>query len=232
MTDANDPTEIFVSPEEHLAAYQGVRDRVGALVVDADRDAPCPLTPLWSVGDTLAHLVGLTTDVVNGNIEGAASDAWTAAQVDARRGHSIAELLDEWRANAEAFDALLTAVPTTISGQVVADAVTHEHDLRHALGECGAQDSDAIGIGSTWIAVTAAAAKSSISPAVRMIVGDREFVWGSGDAPTTLRLRAFELARIAAGRRSEAQMLAAGFPSIAHALGAPIFRPATFDVVE
>ncbi len=231
MTDSTDPTTHFALPDAHVTAYRGVRDRVCEFVAGADRDAPCPLTPLWTAGDTLAHLVGVSTDVVNGNIDGAASDAWTAAQVEARRGRSIAELCDEWRANADAFDAIVGVVPTTVSGQVVADAVTHEHDLRHALGVPGAQDSDAVDIGSTWIAITAAPGKSSMTPAVQMIVGSREFVWGSGDA-TTVSLRPFELARIAAGRRSEAQMLAAGFPSVAIALGAPIFRAAAFDVVE
>jgi uncharacterized protein (TIGR03083 family) len=231
MTDSTDPTQHFVTADAHVVAYRAVRDRVCEFVATADRHAACPLTPLWTVGDTLAHLVGVSTDILNGNIEGAASDEWTAAQVDARRERTIAELLDEWRANAEAFDAIVGAVPTTISGQVVADAVTHEHDLRHALGVFGAQDSDAVDIGSTWIAITAAPGKSSMTPAIRMVVGNREFVWGSGE-PTTVSLRAFDLARIAAGRRSESQMRAAGFPTASLALGAPIFRPAQFDVVE
>ena len=37
-----------------------------------------PATPEWRAHDVLAHLVGVTDDVVNGRLDGIATDAWTA----------------------------------------------------------------------------------------------------------------------------------------------------------
>ena len=39
-----------------------------------------------------------------------------------------------------------------VAGQMVGDASTHEHDIRDALGAPGARDSDAVHIGSHWMA--------------------------------------------------------------------------------
>lgn len=219
-------------PEAHVQAYQGVRSRVHDLVAGADRAAPSPLTPAWSVGDLLAHLVGLCADVVNGNLEGAATDPWTAAQVAARSGQSIEVLLREWSDAAEAFEAVLLAVPTVMSGQVVTDAVTHEHDLRHALGQPGAQASDAVEIAAGWIAAAAAGRKAEMTPAIAIDYGVGSVVWGAGDPVASVSITAFEFVRTAPGRRSAAQILAAGFPSVESAIGSPIFAPAGFDVTE
>lgn len=219
-------------PEAHVLAYQGVRDRVCELVTGADRAAPSPLTPAWTVGDLLAHLVGVCADVVAGNLEGAATDPWTAAQVSARSGHSIEELLREWNAAADPFEAILGAVPTVVSGQVVTDAVTHEHDLRHALGRPGAQDSDAVAIAAGWIATAAAGRKAEMTPAIAIDYGIGSVVWGAGDPVARVDISAFEFMRTAPGRRSAAQILAAGFPSVECAIGSPIFSPAAADVAE
>jgi uncharacterized protein (TIGR03083 family) len=219
------------SPEAH-AAYRGVRDRVIEVARGADRGAPCPLTPEWSVGDTLAHLVGAPADVLAGNLEGVASDAWTAAQVSSRADRSIDELIAEWDSTADAFEEILLAAPTIVSGQVVFDAMTHEHDLRHALGAFGAQDSDAIEIAAGWIANAAKGRKTEMEPAVEIAFGTRSVHWGLGDAVARVALGEFEFVRFSSGRRSEGQIRAAGYPSVESALSSPIFSPAEFDVTE
>lgn len=219
-------------PGAHVQAYRGVRSRVHDFVAAADRDGTSPLTPAWSVGDLLAHVVGVSADVVAGNLEGAASDPWTAAQVAARAGHSIEELLAEWSAAADAFEAILGGVPAVVAGQVVTDAVTHEHDLRRALGRPGAQDSDAVSIAADWIATAAAGRKSEMTPAIALDYGSGSVVWGAGDPVAHVSITAFEFVRTAPGRRSAAQILAAGFPSVESAIGSPIFSPAGFEVIE
>lgn len=70
-------------------AYHGVRMRVTDLVSAAGDHAVlkiAPATPDWTVKDNLAHLTGITADIVNGNLNEVGTDEWTAAQVDARRG--------------------------------------------------------------------------------------------------------------------------------------------------
>src|SRR5262249_10638714 len=73
--------------EEHTDAYRELRLRVTALMADVDDEtmaSPSPATPEWTVHDVLAHLVGVTDDVVNGRLDGIATDEWTQKQVDAR----------------------------------------------------------------------------------------------------------------------------------------------------
>src|SRR5690349_1912685 len=79
--------------------YAEGRRRVSALVRDLPperADLPVPGCPQWRVKDVVSHLTGICADVLAGNIEGVATDPWTAAQVDARRDRSIAEIVAEW----------------------------------------------------------------------------------------------------------------------------------------
>ena len=48
-------------------------------------------------------------------------------------------------------DAFVLALPTSITGQLIADTVTHEHDLRPAFGVPGARDTDALALGVAWV---------------------------------------------------------------------------------
>ena len=216
---------------DHAREYAELRERVIAVVATADRATPCPLTPGWAVGDTLAHLVGVTTDILEGRLEGVASDAWTDAQVQARVGASIDELVAEWVRNAEAFDAVVAGVPMQVSGQMIFDAVTHEHDLRHALGVASAPQTGAVAIAADWVGTNAAVGKAALAPGARLVIGDKEYVWGV-ESGAIVKLTPFEFIRTTSGRRSESQILAAGFPSLELGLAAEIFRPAVVDVVE
>ena len=91
-----------------------------------------------------------------------------------------------------------------VAGQMVGDAVTHEHDIRDALGAPGARDSDAVHIGSHWMA-NAHGRRSTATPATARCAIETD-LWSEtfgDDAPaTTLRASAFERA---AGRHRPAQ---------------------------
>ena len=50
----------------------------------------------------VSHLTGLCADIMTGNVVGAPSDAWTAAQVAARRDRTFDEVLAEWNDTAPA----------------------------------------------------------------------------------------------------------------------------------
>ncbi len=220
------------SPEAHAAAYRGIRERVRAVVASADRAAPCPLTPAWSVGDTLAHLVGVAADVTEGRVDGAATDPWTQAQVDARRGRTVASMLDEWETTGPGLETIMLALPIVISGQIVFDAVTHEHDLRHALGRSGGHDSDAVAIAAGWIAGFAGAAKAETPGTIEIAYGSRTVRWGTGAPLSHARVSEFEFVRAVSGRRSAAQLAAQGWPSTSAALAASIFSAAPTDISE
>jgi hypothetical protein len=111
--------------ESHAVAYKALRGRVREVVEAADPaalDTIVPATPEWRARDVLAHLVGVTDDVVNGRLDGLASDAWTQAQVDARADRPVGELFVEWDQTAPQFESMLAAAPAEIAGQALFDA--------------------------------------------------------------------------------------------------------------
>ena len=196
--------------DDHIAIYRGIRGRIADLVRDLDADTlarTAPATPAWSVQDVLAHLVGDVTDVVEGNLDGVATDAWTQAQVDRRRGASVADLLDEWERGAVVVEPTIEHFPTMMQAMFLTDAVTHEHDIRHAIGRPGARDSDAIAFSYTR-AVGAVGVARGEAGAVRIVHEAGEDVVGEGATTATVRTSRFEIVRAAVGRRSHEEIAA------------------------
>jgi uncharacterized protein (TIGR03083 family) len=236
MTDF-DQTDFDQSA--HVAAYHGVHERVTRLVRSASPaslDAIAPATPAWRARDVFAHMVGVATDVTNGNLAGVATDPWTAAQVEARRDRPVEDLVDEWTATVPQIDTMIMAMPTTVTGQLIADAVTHEHDLRHALGRPGARDSDALTIGVMWvIGVLGGFYDGAGDPALRIESEAIAMTAGTGAVGTTVRASTFELGRAIVGRRTVAEVAAYEWTPAAcpeRLLVLPIFTPRTESLAE
>ena len=88
---------------------------------------------------------------------------------------------------------MLPHISAMARSQMTMDAVTHEHDLRHAVGRPGARDSRAVKAGVGWIREWIAQ---------RNVAGsDLLLVTGISD---------FDLLRCLTGRRSERQVSALG----------------------
>lgn len=187
----------YLKPNDQVvAAYTSLRSRLVDLMrsrPDSDGDLAVPHCPAWRVRDVVAHLVGAPEDILAGRLEGVATDAWTQAQVDRHRGESLAQLAGAWEATSAAFDGVLPMIPAPVNSQLVLDAVTHEHDLRHALGESGARDNAAVGVAIGWVLHTA----DHASP-------------GLGAQLLSLGLGDFDLLRVCSGRRSREQISAFG----------------------
>jgi uncharacterized protein (TIGR03083 family) len=193
--------------EVHGESYARLRIRVTDLVSGVDAaalDAPAPATPEWRVRDVLAHMVGVADDIVNGRRDGIASDEWTAAQVERRRDLPVAELLADWDEWGPGFEQMLAAGPMEIVGQALFDSVTHEHDMRQALGRPGARDSDAIDLAWEWLV---AVRSFGGGPAMRFVTEYGAEVSGAGDPVVTVRAPRFELIRATTGRRTEAEIV-------------------------
>jgi len=125
-----------------------------AQVIDFLRSTPessgnivVPCTPEWTIRQLAAHLVGVPEDVLAGRMEGVASDAWTHAQVERYSDLTLKELADLFESSAPKIDSIIYNFPQPIISQFVMDAVTHEQDMRSALGVPGGRDSKAIEVG-------------------------------------------------------------------------------------
>jgi uncharacterized protein (TIGR03083 family) len=221
------------------AAYASCRARIGELVRAAgDERATAtvvPACPGWSVHHVVAHLAGVVADALAGNLEGVATDPWTAAQVDARRGRTVDEIVDEWDAAAPAFEAFLDAIGDP-GRQAVLDAVTHEHDIRGALGRPGGREADAVRIGLGFIGPRFVEAAGERGVQVR-VVSDHGHVYGREDAPLTLSGSPFDLVRALTGRRSPDQLRAMAWDgdasdAVIAAFTYGPFTPATSPIEE
>ncbi len=146
-------SEIFdIGNPDVGQTYCELRERVSQLCTGLSAqewERVTPHCPDWTVRQTLAHLAGVVDDGINGNLEGVATDPWTAAQIAKRADKSGEEILDEWNTWAPFVEDRATNIGLGFA-QLVFDAVTHEHDMRFALGKPGARDSQALRIGLTF----------------------------------------------------------------------------------
>ena len=192
------------------AAYAGGRARISALVADLDEQRAGTLvhgSPQWRVKDVVAHVAGICADILAGNIDGVATDPWTAAQVDARRTVPVSEIVEEWRELGPQVEAVLPSFPPEPAAQLLADLTTHEHDVRGALGRPGARDSDALAISLEFVApnfISALAGRDL--PALCLRAGDAEWMADGARPVASVSADRFELLRALTGRRSASQL--------------------------
>ena len=189
------------------AAYSGCRARITELVGGLDEvraSTMVPTCPEWSVHDVVAHLSGGVEDAMTGRLEGLGTDGWTAAQVEARRDTPLEQILKEWNSRAPVFEKFLDPAGD-LGRQAVADIASHEHDIRTALSDPGARDSDAVRIALGWSA--AQLIDSAAAHGLALRIHAREGLdLGRARADVTLTGTAFELLRAVTGRRSVDQI--------------------------
>lgn len=193
------------------ALYLAAQHRVASIVRSLTPDEvarPVPACPEWSVKDLLAHLSGAAHDFLNGNLADAPGASWTQAQVEARRDAAVGELLDEWKTSAAAFSCALGEMPPGLSGRAVMDLVTHESDLREAVGAEPSPDAESVVFTlKGFVNALGHAVKQSGLPAVRVVATEGfERLAGDGDPGVTVRGTAYDLMRALSGRRSRAQV--------------------------
>ena len=193
--------------------YAEGRERIVGLVSGLSGEqmaAPVPTCPDWSVADVLSHLTGICADVLAGNTDGVATDPWTAAQVSARRGRSIDELVAEWSETAPQVEALSETFPPELGAQWITDLTTHEHDIRAAIEQPGARDSAGVETGLDF--VIAFGFQPSVAehglPAIEVRSNEKAWPAIGGPAGAALVGPPFELFRVLTGRRSVAQIRA------------------------
>lgn len=229
---------------EAAAAYRTVQKRIDKLIrgrVDLG-DVLVPACPEWSVRQTVSHLAGTAEDMVSLNLHGAGTDAWTRAQLTRLAHRSLNELLALWAETTGAVADLLEQSPKLVGAQMVFDALTHEHDIRGAIGEPGLRAQDAVfavaaGFLTTMLDRTI---RRTETPALRLTTPTTGTVQLGDSAKASARIAVdlsdFEALRAFGGRRSRRQILALPWRGDAGNL-LPIFstaivRPPNKDLLE
>jgi hypothetical protein len=223
------------------AAYDEKRRALVDLVrhlEDHERRTIVPATPAWTVQDVLAHVVGIAADLNAQRFDGD-PDAWTAHQVESRRGRSIDELAEEWDREAPRFVEGLRLFGYELASHYVGDLLQHTADVRHALGRGPLDEDDALTAAlDFYLDSCHQALVTAGAGAVRVDVGDlHDLLLGPPGGPVVAHLGGvgtFELFRALGGRRSRRQVQALPWqgdvtPVLAHLSAYPWPRD---DLVE
>jgi uncharacterized protein (TIGR03083 family) len=161
-----------------------------------------PTCPEWTVRQVFAHQAGVAADLLSGRLEGVATDPWTERQVQEREGRTLAEVLDEWDADAPRLVEALRPLGDDVDRRLVLDVWAHEQDVRHAVGQPGSRSGPAFDfvVGHVQGYVEHHFAQAGLDP-TGVDVGD-----GRSDA--VVQVDPFELVRAVFGRRSADQVMA------------------------
>ena len=209
--------------------YREGRERLTALVREhPDADAtPVPATPGWTVHDVIAHLTGVAEDLATGAPpSGGPTFEWTAGHVARGAGVPTEELLKRWAG----FSPVVESIVDKGVWPPVMDVVSHEHDVRGALGDTSGRDAE-------FIAIAAKVLLGSLNTGRPLVIEteQRQIRVGpeEGD-PVVLRTTSWEAFRFRLGRRSPAQLAAMDWSEDPSEFldRLCIFGPATLDVVE
>ncbi len=206
------------------ARYRSVRLRLTAVLAPLDEaqwDRPVPACPGWRVRDVLGHLLGNVEDALAGRISGPPTEDQTREQVARHADDDPVALLQQWNEQAPEFEDVLDAVPIW---PAFIDAISHEHDIRAALGDQRGRDTDDVLRAAELLAVP--------PPGLGLVVDGRAY--GDDEVDARLTTTSFELLRIRLGRRSEAQVRAMewdGSPD-GRLAGLFVFGPSVLDQAE
>lgn len=184
--------------------YRAGRERITVLLAGTDAGTwatPVPACPGWTVAGVVSHLLGTVEDALAGRLAGPPGEEMTAEQVARHTDDAGSDLLRYWTELAPPFEEVLTAggiFPAAL------DVLSHEHDIRHAIGQPGDRDLRAVtecarrlvaGMEAPWVWEV-------------LLEGD-ELVRSAGDGPRhRLATSAFEVLRLRLGRRTEAEVRA------------------------
>ncbi|KQT94489.1 hypothetical protein ASG49_06360 [Marmoricola sp. Leaf446] len=196
----------MTSPSSEIDAWRSGHRRVCDLVLQAspaELERHVPATPDWTARDLVSHMVGLAADVLGGDEPDDHNPGWTQAQVDARRGRSGVELVEEWRGLADDLAAWMADHGT----RPLNDVLIHEQDLRGALRRAGARDAPGVDVVRRRMAGRLGTTLGEV-PALGLV--GPTWQWASrgaaADADTVLEASDFDLLRALCSRRTAEQL--------------------------
>jgi len=193
---------------ELSVGYHVTRRRVAELVNaldDADLERTVPACPAWDVHDLLAHMSGIPDELAAGRYPTGDTQVWLDGIIDDRKDVAVDDLLARWEATEGRIDTLIDGG----AGQMLADVVSHEHDLRAAVGRPGAR-------GVAEVRAVVQIELELLKPAMEeaglgaLVVDSGEVQWASHFAKPacTLRVDPWEAIRLLQSRRTADELRA------------------------
>lgn len=214
------------------AAYDEARRSLTDLVRELGPDElamKVPASPAWDVKDVVAHLAALAQLASHGTAppeldlprswsdaeQAGIREAMNQREVEARRGRSLEEILDEWAGHTKVLLPMMRGdvewpMPIPFLANVVTtDLAMHVQDVRNAVGRPGERESAAVGAAlASYTGGLDLRLRMHGLRALRIRYGDRERVLGDGEPAATLTADRYEILRALSGRRSSAQIRA------------------------
>lgn len=189
-----------------ITEWTNAQGRVIELVESLDDEETqrvVPATPDWTVTQLLAHMVGLSADVLAGDEPEDHNSTWTQRQVDSRAGRALAELVGEWRPLTSPMqDYLRDHSPRPLN-----DIVIHEQDLRGAVGRPGGRDTGGLAaVRDVMAERLASRVRQAHLPPVELRSPAWIFSTGDGDPGLELFAPDFDLIRALMTRRTAGQL--------------------------
>ncbi len=191
-------------PSYHVL-YQQSMGRIQALVNNSNADLAVPACPGWTVRDIVAHLLGVFADAGAGRMDEAVGDDWSANHLARAGERSVGDLMAEWHTR------VMTRpdVFERYGAVLLADTVTHEFDIRGALGNSQSRDLHVVrtvalfyleALDHVWRA-------EGIQP-LRILTEETVLDIGGDDPQVTVEIGWWEIGRLTSGRRSLEQVRA------------------------
>jgi len=195
-----DPSVLY--EEERVAFVMRLRSLSAELLATR-----VPATPLWTVRDVLAHVVGITADLNAEQFGDGDGDAWTLSQVASRRERSVDDLAGEWDREAPVFEAGLRLFGYGFGAHYLGDLLQHVADVEAALGRSPVRHDVALAVAlDFYLESFEGTLEQTGAGAVAVHVDDESWVLGSGDVVASITAPRFELFRALGGRRTQPEI--------------------------
>lgn len=167
----------------------------GTADIDFDRPTVCDG---WSVRDVMAHCAAALTMTAAGEFHGFTPEE-NQADVDARRGQGIGQVLAELLEGYEHGAAAIDAADGRLDGIGIGEWM-HGGDIRDALEIADAYESDGIELA---IDLLIERSQALSRPGVSVLLEDRRYDFGVGPATAILTTDRPTFVRICGGRRPD-----------------------------
>lgn len=185
--------------------YRQSQDAILGLITAENADTPVPACPGWTVKDVLGHLTGALIDLSTGRTDGAPTPAWTASHIERYRETSLEDLTATWRNATDSKEA--KSLFANMGVNLLPDIVTHEFDIRGALGNRDGRDSEALhAIYPVVISWLNGAFRQKQLRSITLGTEVEPEIVGDGMPQASVSSTMFELSRVFTGRRSPSQI--------------------------